>query len=144
MLEDVSWFIPNRVTLAVFSDVLTMTDYEQSNQQVAQLIAQLDDTQKQERFHFIIDTSRIKRIDRSMMNLKRLHTATIQSDVVQQYQDSWYIVVDADPNPIMSFLTQTVMQVMKLRYRILPSMEAALAFLQEQDKTLTDANTRGG
>ena len=67
------------------------------------------------------------------MNIRNLRGSLGKHPLV-----NWHIIVDPDPNPTMCFIGSIVFNLLGARYRVMNTVEEALAFLQAGEaQTLT-------
>lgn len=68
-------------------------------------------------------------------NMLKLQTAVRQTFAGTKI--GWFVMLH-DKHPLVDFFAAVLSQLLNIRYRSIPTMEEALAFLQQQDATLPD------
>jgi len=132
MLDFVRWVVQGRVMLVQFSGVLTLENVKQMNAQAAILMEQA----LPPHVDVIADGTSVTKFDPDLVNIRNLRGSLGKHPLV-----NWHIIVDPDPNPAMRFIGSIVFNLLGARYRVMSTVEEALAFLQagnEQSLTRTD------
>lgn len=132
MLKDISWQQTGRVIVVTLEGLLTLDDVQQMK---ARANAMVDADGQPPMVHIIVDASQRGEFAKDLRNVRNFR------DVMRQANDDealagWSIVVDSNPDIIMRFVVNTVMQVLGRRFRVYTNMDEALDFLHMVDQTL--------
>jgi hypothetical protein len=123
----ISWYIPERVVLAQFTDTITLEEAEAASDQVAQFIQD----GKPPLVHLIADATKM---DRFPTNLNLLNRSA--SKHLWQPNLGWTIVITT--NSTTRWISGIITQVARVRFRMFPTLQDGLRFLTDQDSTLRE------
>jgi hypothetical protein len=121
MLDFVRWIVQGRVLLVQFSGILSLEDVNQMNIRAAVLMEEA----LPPHVDVIANGTFVTQFDRNLVNIRNLRGSLGKHPLV-----NWHIIVDPDPNPAMQFLGSMVFKLLGARYRVMDTIESALAFLQ--------------
>jgi len=132
MPYSIEWYVPKRLILEkAFGDV-TMEELLRFNAEVTKLIADEGVTP----VHVIADLSKVGRYPSSLRDI----LGTMRQNNPEKM--GWMVVVTE--NPMMRFVASIIFQIARLRLRMFPTMQQALAFLAETDETLALTSKKDG
>lgn len=132
MSVDVSWFIKGRVILLRFEGDVTLKDVQRINREVMIYFHRADSAF----VHMILDTTRVgSRYPRNIRKIAELSTAHRHPAM------GWLISFGGNPT-VLSLIEHLVAQLLGLRYRRVRTMEEALFFLKQVDRTLVEIPPR--
>jgi hypothetical protein len=123
---EVSWYIEGRIVQAIFTGEMTLQEAESASELTAQYI---QDGQPP-LVHLIADTTRLERFPTNLNLLNRS-----ASKHLWQPKLGWTIVIST--NSTTRFISGIITQVARVRFRMFPTLEDGLAFLEDQDTSLT-------
>jgi hypothetical protein len=123
----ISWYIPGRVVLVQFTDTISLEEAEACSDEVAQAIQD----GKPPLVHLIADTTKM---DRFPTNLNLLNRSA--SKHLWQPNLGWTIVITA--NSTTRWISGIITQVARVRFRMFPTLQDGLSFLNDQDPTLRE------
>jgi len=121
----VDWLHPPRLILIQYSDRVVSTDIISQTNRLGEVLK--DGAPP---VHLIVDLSLVKEIGLGLSDLK--------SVAVKTHDEVGWMAVVA-PNPIFRFFAAIGIQMSRGKYRIFANRDDAMAFLVEQDPTLTNA-----
>ena len=124
---EISWYVPGRVILAVFSGTITSEEAEAASAMTAQFIKEGEPP----KVHLIADTTRM---DRFPTNLNLLNRRA--SKHLWQPKLGWTIVIST--NSTTRLISGIITQVARVRFRMFPTFNEGLQFLADQDETVRD------
>ena len=131
MPVDVRWLIEDAVILEYFSGEVNMDEAVSLIHKVGQMIEQSNRIL----VHTLIDMTTMSKIP---TNLQELVKET--NDVLKNPRSGW-ILIYGQENKLLNFFTSVITGVFKTRYRMFPTLEEALEFLQQQDAALPHITT---
>lgn len=131
MPAEITWYIPNRVILVTYSDVIMAEDIQQSYLAIKEHIQE-----KSEVVHTIMDSTQVIRMGFTLKSIKDLFAG------IEFNFHGWVLnvtPVDTLSSKANSFLIAIVNQSLGFRSRTFKTMPEAFQFLREVDETLVDA-----
>lgn len=124
---EVSWYIEGRIVQAIFTGEITFQEAEVASELTAQYIQ----NGQPPLVHLIADTTRLERFPTNLNLLNRS-----ASKHLWQPKLGWTIVIST--NSTTRFISGIITQVARVRFRMFPTLEDGLAFLEDQDSSLTE------
>ncbi len=124
MPYSIEWKVKDRLILETAFGVITVEELVRFNEEVTKMIIEEGTSP----VHIIADLTKVERYPplRDILSAMR---KTAPDKV------GWMVVVTE--NPIMRFLASMIFQIARLRLRMYPTMQQAMAFLTDVDVTLT-------
>ncbi len=135
MAATTDWFLPNRVLITTITEVLTMDDVRA---QAAIMAAMIRDSGHTQPVHLLVDSTEDHGFAADMYNFIALREAVRPALKIRR--PTWLVVVDPNPNDMMTLVAEITMKLVGIHLRITRSMDEALQFLAQQDPTLDFAN----
>lgn len=124
---EVSWYIEGRIVQAIFTGEMTLQETEVASELTAQYIQ----NGQPPLVHLIADTTQLERFPTNLNLLNRS-----ASKHLWQPKLGWTIVIST--NSTTRFISGIITQVARVRFRMFPTLEDGLAFLEDQDSSLTE------
>jgi hypothetical protein len=129
MPYDVSWVVENRISLVRFISEITLDEMRQANQDS---IAYIQQGSPGLLFHSILDTTQLEKFPMKL-NL-------LTDDSVGSYRKEpnlgWILLISH--NRMISFLSSMTVQLTQTRFRVLQTVDEAIAFLKDRDVSLSE------
>lgn len=126
MPYQLSWYQPELIAYVQFSGNFTLEDLQNfSREVVANYLSK-----GQAPVHIIMDVPNVSGFPTNLVALKQT------SDEYLHHPGMGKLVLIGFDTPIVNFLTKTLSQIMKLDFRQVKDMDAALATLQKADPQL--------
>src|SRR4051794_23363672 len=122
MLDRVYWLIPGEILIFELSAVVMLQDVRDITEGMRTKI--VDESQKPY-VDVFLDVTNVTSYAAETMNIKQLFGASEKNPRVR-----WNIIINPRPNPVVDFVVRTVCQLFKTQLSIIPTREAALAFIQ--------------
>jgi hypothetical protein len=123
------WFLQDRVVLFEFSGVVTFEEVVSALETSASIV---NESQGQS-VHFLHDWSQLERFPTNILQIRKETNAPI-GDLRKL---GWMVVYGAE-NRLLRYISQTVLQVFKIRFRMFIRAEDAIAYLRQMDPTLPE------
>jgi hypothetical protein len=124
---EVSWYVEGRIVQATFTGEMTLQEAELASELTAQYIQKGQPPS----VHLIADTTRLERFPTNLNLLNRS-----ASKHLWQPKLGWTIVIST--NSTTRFISGIITQVARVRFRMFPTLEDGLAFLEDQDSSLAE------
>lgn len=124
---EVSWYIEGRIVQAIFTGEMTLQETEVASELTAQYIQ----NGQPPLVHLIADTTQLERFPTNLNLLNRS-----ASKHLWQPKLGWTIVIST--NSTTRFISGIITQVARVRFRMFPTLEDGLAFLEDHDSSLTE------
>jgi hypothetical protein len=131
MLDAMYWAVQGRVVMTRFSGKYTLEDVEESISQYATMVV---NEGKPPFIHNIMDGTTVTELSQDVLSL--IKVSKLMRSTLNDTRVGWILSVDPDPHPVLRFVGVALMQMTKVRYRHLSTMEEAIAFLADVDDTL--------
>ncbi len=125
------WYIPDKVFIIRLSGVITAADIETMAGFWVPIMAQYQG----KLLHNITDVSEVEHYQVTLQNIRQSF-AQLGSDKLL----GW-VIISGKLNPFIHFIIATSSQLTGFKYRLLPSVDASIAFLKEYDDSLSSLNS---
>jgi hypothetical protein len=123
-----SWYIPNRIVLFTLSDEMTDADVEHSTQELCTQYLDVGDAP----VHILYDAHKLRGYPRNLSGLRRNSERYISHPKV-----GWLLLYGPN-NPILLFFATTISQILRVKFRSVPSQAEALKVLVRMDPSLEE------
>ena len=120
----ITWYIPERILLAIYSDDVTREDIYYQYQEGIKLCHSVETPL----VHMIVDTADVKSFPKSISDYK--------GTFGEKARNAGWVVLVGD-NKIARLLTTIVTNLMKLRFAYVNTVEEAIFYISERDKSFT-------
>lgn len=124
---EISWYVPGRVVMAVFSGDINLQEAEAASEETAQFIQ----SGELPFVHLLADTTKLERFPTNLNLLNRS-----ASKHLWQPKLGWTIVIST--NSTTRFISGIITQVARVRFRMFPTYADGLNFLADQDASLRE------
>jgi hypothetical protein len=122
MLDRVYWLIPGEVLTFELSGVITLQDVKSISDEIQ---AKIETESQSPYIDILLDVNHVTRYHPETLNIKKsVGTAK------KHPRARWTIIINPHPNPVVDFVVRTVCQIFKTQLTIIPTRDAALAFIQ--------------
>ncbi|MCU0513196.1 MAG: hypothetical protein MUE40_11560 [Anaerolineae bacterium] len=122
----VEWYIPGRIIKVEVAGDMTLSTVATISQQLATLL----DAGTAPLVHILIDVSRMAAYPSHLKEMQRA------SEPHLKHSRCGWILMYGVTSPLVTFVTNTIMQLAQVRTRTVSSEAAALAFLRDHDDSL--------
>ena len=123
------WFLKDRIVLFEFSGVITFEEVVSSLEESARIV---NETEGQS-IHFLHDWSQLERFPTNILQIRKETNAPIRN----LRKLGWLVIYGAE-NRLLRYISHTVLQVFKIRFRMFTHAEDAIAYLRQMDPTLPE------
>jgi len=121
------WYVDQRVAFVRFWGEITVHDVVEA----LDISARLVDEGAQPHVHFLHDWTEINNFPTNIIQIRQKSNVALEDEE----KLGWMVVYGLD-NRLLRFISQTVLQVFGIRFRMFETQEEAIAFLNEIDPTL--------
>lgn len=123
------WYIDGRVALVRFWGDVSVDDVVEALDVSAQLVKEGE----YPKVHFLHDWSRINKFPTNILQIRRDSKAQLDDE-----EKLGWMVVFGMENRVLRFISQVVLQVFNIPFRMFSTQEEAREFLKDIDPTLPD------
>ena len=123
------WFLENRIVLFKFSGIVTFEEVVDS----LEISAQIVNESEVDRVHFLHDWTDLDRFPTNILQIRKETNAPIRD----LHKLGWLVIYGAE-NRLLRYISQTVLQVFKIRFRMFTQAEDAISYLRKMDPTLPE------
>jgi len=130
MPYDLKWIIPDSVLYARFGETLSTEEFQSYMSEVNHYIVQ----SPQQVIHAIVD---LRNSQESPENLKDILSILRDPQFARMWKKTGHAIIIDNERPIMYFLTSTIGQIIKMRFRYTRNIDEALTILGNVDASIT-------
>jgi hypothetical protein len=123
------WFLENRIVLFKFSGSVTFEEVVSALEDSARIVNESEE----EKVHFLHDWSQLERFPTNILQIRKETNAPIRD----LRKLGWLVIFGAE-NRLLRYISQTVLQVFRIRFRMFTHAEDAIAYLRKMDPTLPE------
>jgi hypothetical protein len=134
MPHQTSWYLEKRIILVKTQGAIDLQELAQIDSEIIQHIR--EGHQSELFVHIFVDALNMERMPGSIFEVNRTFKHLREPGL------GWTIVIGS--NPIARMVGTVVLQLTRMRFRMLPTWESALAFLAGQDSTLAGLTAKSG
>jgi hypothetical protein len=124
MPVQITWYIPERILLAIYSGDVSREDIQHQYQEGIKLCHSVDTPL----VHMIVDTAGVKSFPKTISDYK--------GTFGEKARNAGWVVLVGD-NKIARLLCTVVTNLMKLRFAYVTTVEEAIFYISERDKSFT-------
>lgn len=127
MLDRVYWLIPGEILMFELSNVIMLQDIKEITDEIR---IKIETESQSPSVDVLLDVNRVTRYHPETLNIKKSVGAAEKHPRV-----GWTIIINPHPNPVVDFVVRTVCQVFKTQLSIIPTREAAMAFIHTKQSS---------
>jgi hypothetical protein len=137
VLEDIYWHPSKRIIIQSYSGLVSLEDIYQAKARTLDMIRAEEGINS---LHIVVDTIKREGYSPEVLKLPTIRQIFTEENIGVRL--GWLIVVNPSPHPIMRFLIIAAARITNNKLKITPNLDKALAFLYQDDKTLSTGDLR--